>query len=648
MRIILLLVACLVFLPVLRSQEAEVIYQLEGVEIVSDRLGNREARTGRHTTVISGEEIRKLPASSLDDLLRSIPFLETQSRGALGVQSDILMRGGTFNQVLVLLDGMRINDPLTGHFNSYIPVSLPEIERIEVYRGPASSLYGPDAVGGVIHIITRNFIPGEEDENVEGMVETWYGQHNLFRMNSGLHMKKGKLRIGAGISFNRSDGHPLDTDSLRGDFRLGTASVSAAYSISDNIETGIRTAYDNRLFNARYFYTASPLDISREHIIKLWNQLFMRIRLNSMNTLSLQAAFQTTADSFLFNPVFPANTHVTKYHNYQVNHRYTGPGELRITAGVQADRKEIQSSDRGSHIIWHSGVYAVFSSRIGSGGIVSGGLRVDYDPLYGLEFLPQLNAAWQSGQWNFRGAAGRSIRAPDFTERFISTGLSGPLSPGRNLGNPALGAERSWSLETGIDRVLFSDIILKSSVYYRFSRDLIDYTLTLSDLIPGNGNLYPGEYYFHAGNLSLMNTMGLEVEAEGKHKLTGKNELHWGISWQALESRSEDGTMPSKYLSNHARNLFHANLGLAGGSARIQISSLFKRRDPESVEAIGQTLEPSYILFNLRSDKYLLESRLILSIQVNNLLNGTYTDVLGAQMPGRWFSGGLTWNFTDK
>ena len=211
-------------LPV-KGQADDRLFPLEGVEIVSDRLGMAEARTGRHTTVIRGEEILKLPVHSLDELLRLIPFLETHARGGFGVQSDILMRGATFNQVLVLLDGLRINDPLTGHFNSYIPVPLSEISRIEVYRGPASSLYGPDAVGGVINIITKSFLPGKGQDQLEGRLEGWYGQHNLIRSNSGVHISKGRLAMGAGVSFNRSDGHPLSVDSLRGDFKLGTVAV---------------------------------------------------------------------------------------------------------------------------------------------------------------------------------------------------------------------------------------------------------------------------------------------------------------------------------------------------------------------------------------------------------------------------------------
>jgi vitamin B12 transporter len=630
-----------------QAQSSDHVYPMEGVEIYSDRLGLSETRTGRHTTVITGEDIKKLPVNSIDELLRTIPFLETQARGAFGVQSDILMRGGTFNQVLVLIDGMRINDPLTGHFNSYIPVSISEISRIEVYRGPASSLYGPDAVGGVIHIVTKSFLPGEGVDQMEGQIETWYGQNDLFRVNSGLHISKGRFRLGTGLSINKSEGHILDQDTLRGDFRLGTASLGVSYRITENIEAGIRTAYDSRLFNARYFYTNSPLDVSREQVNKWWNQMFIRIRLNSSSTLTLQGGYQSTADSFLFNPIFPANTHRTQYQNYQANYLFRSVSGFRLSSGIQADQKKITSSDRGNHEYWHSGAYLVLSGNILRYGTVSGGMRLDYDPVYGLEVLPQMNIAWTVDGWLLRGSFGRSVRSPDFSERYISTGLTGPLSPGRNIGNPLLAAERSWSIEAGVERNLIEGVRLKTTVFNRFSRDLIDYVMTPSDEIVNNQNLSPGESYFWTRNIGLLNTLGIEAQLEGLHAIVGKSSLEWGVSYQALSSKNKSDLV-TKYLSAHARNLIHTRIGVSNSSLKLQLNSLYKSRDDEFAENINESIESSYLIFDIRTDLFLYEKRIRLSLQVNNLFNRKYSDILGARMPGRWLSGGLAWKFTDK
>jgi len=626
------------------AQMQDSIFQLQEVQIVTGHLGLSEARTGRHVTVIRADAIQQMPVNSIDELLRYLPFMEVQSRGAFGVQSDILMRGGTFNQMLVLLDGMRVNDPLTGHFNSYIPVSVVEIDRIEVYRGPASTVFGADAVGGVVNIITKNFLPGEAEDHLEGRVEAWYGQYELIRSNTGINLKKGRWKLGTGISYNGSAGHPLDADSLRGDFRLGTFSLSLAVNLSDNIQLALRSAYDNRLFNAQYFYTNSPWDLSREQVKRWWNQFQLKWQLDRSNSLTFQAAYVSTADSFLFNPAFPANLHETYFQQYQAKHLYQAVSGLRVASGVQVDHREIVSNDRGDRTHLHTGIYTMMSYTLPVELSVSGGLRMDYDEVYGIEWMPQVNLAYLAGEWIFRGSAGRTIRSADFTERFISTGLEGPLSPGRNLGNPNLEAERAWSLDAGFDGRIGRDIKLSMTGFYRFSRDLIDYIITPAEDIPEADNLIPGEEYFFAQNLGLMNTWGLEAWLSGQHSLHKETAIEWGLSYQGLLSLS-DSAIVSKYMSAHARNLFQGRMGFRTRVFSLQLHTLYKIREEEVAREINQTLTPEYMVWNLKADAYLLNRRLVLSLQVNNLFNQHYSDILGANMPGRWITGGITWNF---
>jgi len=626
------------------AQIQDSLFQLREVQIVSGRLGLSEARTGRHVTVIRAEAIQGMPVNSIDELLRYLPFMEIQSRGAFGVQSDILMRGGTFNQMLVLLDGMRVNDPLTGHFNSYIPVSVIEIDRIEVYRGPASTVYGADAVGGVVNIITKNFLPGEAEDRLEGRVEAWYGQYDLVRTNTGFNLKKGRWKLGTGISYNASAGHPLDADSLRGDFRLGTVSLSLAVDLSENIQLAVRSAYDHRLFNAQYFYTNSPWDLSREQVNRWWNQFQLKWQLDRSNSLTFQAAYVSTTDSFLFNPAFPANLHETRYQQYQANHLYRAVSGLRIASGVQVDHRGIISTDRGDRTHLHTGIYTMLSYTLPVELSVSGGLRLDYDEVYGIELMPQVNLAYVTGDWIFRGSAGRTIRSPDFTERYISTGLEGPLAPGRNLGNPLLLAERAWSMDAGFDHGIGRDIKLSLTGFYRFSRDLIDYIITPAEDIPGGDNLVPGEEYFFAQNIGLMNTWGLESWLSGQHTLQEEAAIEWGLSYQGLLSRS-DSSIVSKYLSAHARNLIQGRIGFRTSVFSLQLHTLFKNRDAEVAREINQALTPDYMVWNLKTDAYLFKRSLVLSLQVNNLFNLHYSDILGASMPGRWIMGGIAWNF---
>jgi len=146
----------------LKAQETE----LEPVVITGNLQKQKLKETGRNIILINKEDIEKITANSLDELLKYIPGIEVQQRGPQGAQSDIVIRGGTFQQVLVIIDGVRLNDPLTGHFNSYIPIHPKEIERIEVLKGSSAAVFGPDAVGGVIHIITKSNASTKQKEGV--------------------------------------------------------------------------------------------------------------------------------------------------------------------------------------------------------------------------------------------------------------------------------------------------------------------------------------------------------------------------------------------------------------------------------------------------------------------------------------------------
>ncbi len=148
-------VLCILACLRISSNGQEIV--LDPVTITSSMLEKRASETGRNIQIIKGDYFNRLPVNSLDELLRYVPGVEVQARGPMGSQSDLVLRGGTFQQVLVILDGLRLNDPNTGHFNSNIPIVPSEIERIEVLKGASSAIYGSEAVGGVIHIISKSF-----------------------------------------------------------------------------------------------------------------------------------------------------------------------------------------------------------------------------------------------------------------------------------------------------------------------------------------------------------------------------------------------------------------------------------------------------------------------------------------------------------
>ncbi|HYX07630.1 MAG TPA: TonB-dependent receptor plug domain-containing protein, partial [Bacteroidales bacterium] len=379
---------------------------LKEVKVYSTRVDQLTNETGRDITIISHNEIRQLPVDSPEELLRYLPGMVVQSRNGFGVQSDISMRGSTFSQVLVLIDGMRLNDPLTAHFNGYLPVSLSEIDRIEIIRGPATAMYGSDAVGGVINIITKTFSGDDKQPSVaDGRLS--YGQHNLISGDAGGFLNGKKLKLGGGLMVNQSDGQALPSGE-NADFILKTASLSGTYQFSPHWKASLRSAYDYRNFNARYFYTRSPYDESREQVNTSWNQLQIS-HAGRLSSTSFNLAYKTTRDSFLFNPAFTASVHQTKFLNGQLNHTINFKQNLKLGLGAQTDLRTIKSNDRGDHQDKHVGTYTVLFFKPAASVNLTGSLRGDYDDNFGFELLPQVSGSWELQKWTFRASVGRSI-----------------------------------------------------------------------------------------------------------------------------------------------------------------------------------------------------------------------------------------------
>src|SRR5215210_6378746 len=171
--------------------------ELDPVTITASLNPVSASATGRNILVVKGEQFSKLPVHSIDELLKYLPGIEVQMRGPMGAQSDIVLRGSTFQQVLVIIDGIRINDPNTGHFNSYIPVTPSEIDRIEILKGASSAIYGSEAVGGVIHIITKTFAASQRGKKISATAGI--GENGWFNTNTGGVFGNGKTFVSGGL-----------------------------------------------------------------------------------------------------------------------------------------------------------------------------------------------------------------------------------------------------------------------------------------------------------------------------------------------------------------------------------------------------------------------------------------------------------------
>ena len=635
------------FLSLVIKPSAQQSFSLDTLLVQTTRIPLKASETGRSISILTKEQIQQLPATTFYELLQTICGVEVQSRGGFGVQGDIVMRGSTFSQVLVLIDGMKINDPLTGHFNCYVPVSNMEIERIEILKGAGASMYGPDAVGGVINIITKGFDSLKNGTTSSGSIS--YGDNNLVSSTASVFHKSNKFYVGLGASINHSKGDSIlpvaffsiiplkPLEGYRNYFDIKNVSFSAGFKINNLWELKVRSSILSSDFNARYFYTSYLSDKSTEITSNWFNRVQLQRKTSTGSLLDINASYKRSSDEFLYTPTSDPNIHTMEYLNFTVNNSNEINEKLIFKSGIQADLRKIESNDRGNHSDYHFGAYlmGVYKSN---NLVLTTIAREDYDENYGFEFCPQINAAYNLPNLALRASAGRSIRAADYTERYNNNIA---LKTYIRLGNPNLIAERGWSEEIGINYSLSKNALFKATIFSRQSSNIIDYILTNeSDIDSDIGVLVPGANYTFAKNIKDVNVNGFELELNSKFLISENSTLNWQMGYTFTDITNDTLGI---YLSSFAKHLVNAQLILNYNSFQFSISGLYKERTAQAAESISSDLESSYGLLNARVGYSLMDNKLSLNLQILNLLDKEYQNILGAKMPGRWLMGGISW-----
>jgi len=622
---------------------------LSEVMITATRIPVESYKTGRSVEVITNEELQKMPVSTVDEALRYITGMNFNSRNGFGVQADIGMRGSTFSQVLVMIDNVRFNDPLTAHFNNNIPVALSEIARIEVIKGPAGASYGSDAVGGLIHIKTKTYLNTQGKDVFQTIGDLAIGQHNFHSSDIGMFYNQKKWDFSASYKSNIANGEEVvnpnflagvATDSLRHNyFDIKTYSASAAYQINDSLRAHIRIGYDYRDFAAQYFYTRSAYDESTENTKNIWTQFGVNYDMGA-HTFELTGGYKVVDDFFEFNPLFTANEHTTRQTFLNISDIFQLNTNTKISAGMQFLNKNINSTDRGNHNNSSYGVYGVFSYNLNKNLHTNASLRLEYDANFGVELLPQLSLSYHKRNFILRTSYGRAVRAADFTERYVSYQIAS-LSAGRNAGNPDLKAEKSNSVDIGTDIFLPSSLKFSATLFYRHSNDLIDFSLRNSNDISNLSNLQDNTDYFYADNISKAETSGIELSAERVFKLDNNLSAKAKLGYTYIETEATTGEL-SKYIANHPKYNLSIILDANYRNVSFGLYNNLITRQKEIVEEINGEIKAGYFVSNLRLG-YRVNDNFSVYTQIINLTNTYYQEILGAKMPGRWWSFGIKW-----
>ncbi|HLP38557.1 TonB-dependent receptor plug domain-containing protein [Lacibacter sp.] len=619
------------------AQEKEI--ELDPITITASLTPVSASKTGRNILIIKGDALQKLPVQSIDELLRYVPGVEVQSRGPMGAQADFTIRGGTFQQVLVILDGIRLNDPLTGHFSSYIPISPAEIDRIEVLKGASSAIYGTEAVGGVIHIISKTFAAKKNTNGHKINAQLTAGDFGLFNAQAGAFIHQKNTTASVGVITNNTKGQQLR--GTKGYFNLTTISASVKQKLGENTSVAYRFGYDDRDFNAQNFYTTFLSDTATESVISRWHHLKFMHKKNK-HSFSFDAGYKEANDVYRFRKAVSANVNNSSLFQALVLHDYAINDKSTITSGVQFISRKIVSNDRGNHEVSNAGAFVVLNQKFGKALQLNPALRVDWNERAGWELIPQLNASYRYESFLFRGSVGRTTRDADFTERFNNYQRN-PVPSGQRIGNPDLISEASLSYEVGADYYLNSSLKISTTWFERFQQNLIDYIFTTYANMPRQVNLVPGGNYYLANNIDKVNTTGIETDVQYTHQFSDKHSLSGGLGFVWMRSRSSD-TIPSLYVSNHAREMFNFNVMYRYKKIAVSTTGMLKARRPQPIAAPFVAISKDYFILNTRVDLFLLKDKLGVFAQVDNIFNRRYSDLLGSIMPTRWVMGGVKVN----
>ena len=631
----------------IRVVEVQTEQELDEVVVSAQHVPAVSSELMRSVQVISRSEIERSPASDLASLLESVRGVDIRTRGSFGIQADVSIRGGTFDQTLILLNGINISDPQTGHHHLNVPVDLESIDRIEVLKGSGARIFGPNAFNGVINIITRKPDHHGTRLSLSG------GEHGLAGGSLTAGLKGNRLSHHFALSGLRSDGYISNTDFTNGGFFYRTQANPG--SVLMDIQGG----YNRKSFGANSFYT--PLFPEQFEATRT-KYASLQLTPGAVPAMKVQAYWRRHHDRFeLFRNESPDwysghNHHLTDAGG--INILYIHLSNLGKTAlGVDVRHERVLSNVLGKpmnetrKVPGHENTY--FTHQYDRTGIsmmaehniyvndlsISAGLlaytNTNLDR--SVSIFPGLDAGWQihpNHRWF--ASVSRTLRLPTFTDLFYE----GPV----NTGNPGLLPEEAVFAETGI-KSRRGMIDAELALFRRWGKNMIDWVR------------YPGDEIWYSSNHTRVNLYGLEAGLRiplsvftkgannGNHP-AGRQYLT--LDYAFTHAGKQSGEMVSNYALDHLTHDFRAGLQHRVGSNLFcsWSATLGDRAGgyiPFEDGEYGNWREfPSFWMLDARSTYNF--SQIQVYIEVSNLLDTHYVDHANVPQPGRWLRLGMVFD----
>lgn len=624
----------------LRAQEDTIALQM--LLVSTSRAPVTYADASRLVAVIPSETIQAAPVQSLGDLLEYLGSVDIRQRGPLGVQSDVSIRGGSFEQALILLNGVKVSDPQTGHFGLNVPIDLQQVERIEILEGPGARIYGPNAFSGAINIITR-----QTSENW-GSAGLTAGEYGYMQLSAGAGFVSSGWSNQVMVSRQTSDGYRPNTD-----FQGNTVYYNSRL-INHIGQFDAQWGYMEKAFGANSFYTPvypAQYEANKSSVASLSFQTNGRVKMRSV------AYWRWHKDRFeLFRNEAPSwytahNYHVTNVAGAEWN--ATVPWKAGKTSlGLDYRHEQILSNKLGEPLKdtidvrgEASGYYCKGDSRenlsvflehqyINRRFSFSGGGLAYWNSAYSWNSYAGAEAGWRFAR-RFRGFASvnESLRLPTFTELYYQSPTI--------LGNTALLAEKAVTIEGG---VMYQGSAVQGhvAIFQRYGRNMIDW-VRLS-----------GDEPWVAENHTEINTFGAEASCllalsalnRGLPVLTLRS-VSMSYSW--LNQWKQSDTYQSKYILDYLRHkavlsvthTFTKALSLNWLLTYQERAGTYSTYDPTALAYTGEVPYKPVLLVDARLTYTLKRLGINVFCEASNLGNRNYFDTGNVPQAGRWVRAGI-------
>ena len=602
---IFLILAGLAYSGTLFGQQSE---DIEEIVVLEKRIETPYSDQTRSIEVITKEEIADAPVNNVQDLLNYYSGIDIRQRGPHGVQADAGIRGGTFEQVLILVNGIRISDPQTGHHSLNLPVDIENIERIEILKGPGSRIFGQNAFSGAINIITKK----PEKSALKAQVS--YGENALFGGKLSAAKAGDNWSHYLSGSHDQSDGYKYNTD-----YQISNIFYQTGRDI-DQGQINVMAGFTNRAFGANGFYASPDYMDQYEEVQTSLVALSYKQLVTEKIQLKSNIYWRRNKDEYLFlrhNPSFFRNLHINNTLGAEVNlQSYNKLGALG--AGVDFNRVWLSSNNLGQRerTVFSFSAEQRFSMLDDKLKITPGvqfNYYSDFDPV----FLPGIDFGYELREGiGLFANVGYTYRVPSYTDLFYNSPI--------NLGNGNLQPEYALSYEVGVRSTNIKGIEAQLSLFYRDGRDIIDWVLET-----------PGDSVWRANNIAELSHTGVDASLDIRFKSLLNKKNYWleylNFGFTYIDATVDQSGLSSKYALENLNFQLTSNIRINYIGNKLYQTFSMRYFDRVNLE--------DYFIANTRLTWQ--SSRFKVFANVSNIFDTEYKETNLVVMPGRWASLGI-------